>query len=135
MNSPSRHPVWDFSGQTVMLSAGARGIGRGIVRAFVQTGARVVFGDCDEESARDLLSVGGSIRPTCSRNVMIYAELTSPELTRTGATGAPELGTARKGHRLLDLIVPVLVDALKDFSRWKHPRKHVRATNRDMSHV
>jgi creatinine amidohydrolase len=45
------------------------------------------------------------------------------QLTRTGAMGSPELGTARKGRMLLDLIVPVVVDALRDFSRWKHPRK------------
>lgn len=45
------------------------------------------------------------------------------QLTRPGAMGSPELATAAKGRKLFDLIVPVVVECLKDFSHWKWPRK------------
>lgn len=44
------------------------------------------------------------------------------QLTRTGAMGSPELATAAKGRQLLDLIAPVMVAFVRDFSRWKWPR-------------
>jgi hypothetical protein len=37
--------------------------------------------------------------------------------------GSPELATAQKGRRLFDLISGVVIDFLKDFSRWKYPRR------------
>lgn len=45
------------------------------------------------------------------------------QLSATGAMGSPELAAADKGRKLYDLITPVVVDFLRDFSRWKHPRK------------
>lgn len=44
------------------------------------------------------------------------------QTTNTGAMGSPELGTVEKGRKLFDLICPVVVEFLKDFSHWKYPR-------------
>lgn len=46
---------WNFSGQTVIVSAGARGIGRSAVHHFANAGANVLFGDSDAAGARDSL--------------------------------------------------------------------------------
>ena len=42
--------------------------------------------------------------------------------TRTGATGSPELATAEKGRKLFNLTSSAVIEFLRDFSRWKHPR-------------
>lgn len=41
----------DFTGKSVIVAGGARGIGRGIVRAFAEAGADVVIGDLRVEDA------------------------------------------------------------------------------------
>ncbi|MEK6349222.1 MAG: SDR family NAD(P)-dependent oxidoreductase [Burkholderia sp.] len=43
----------DFSSRNVLVTGGARGIGLGIVRAFLDSGARVVFVDHDEALGLD----------------------------------------------------------------------------------
>ncbi|MBN3725215.1 SDR family oxidoreductase [Burkholderia sp. Ac-20379] len=43
----------DFSSRNVLVTGGARGIGLGMVRAFLDSGARVVFVDHDEQLGRD----------------------------------------------------------------------------------
>ena len=45
------------------------------------------------------------------------------QVTETGAMGSPELATAKKGQKLFDLISPVVIEFLKEFSGWKYPRK------------
>ncbi len=44
------------------------------------------------------------------------------QLTSVGAIGSPELSTPEKGRKLFNLIAPVMIDCLKDFSKWRHPR-------------
>ena len=44
----------DFSGQVVLVTGGAQGIGLGIVQAFAQRGARVVIADRRVEQAEAL---------------------------------------------------------------------------------
>ena len=39
-------------------------------------------------------------------------------LSETGAFGSPELGTAEKGERLLNAIVPEVVKFLREFATW-----------------
>lgn len=46
---------WDFSGHTVIVSAGARGIGRSAVCHFAKAGANVLFGDIDVLGAEETL--------------------------------------------------------------------------------
>jgi creatinine amidohydrolase len=41
------------------------------------------------------------------------------QMTPSGAMGSPELSTPQKGRRLFDLITPLLVDFLHEFSQWK----------------
>ncbi|AZF06247.1 SDR family oxidoreductase [Pseudomonas sp. R5-89-07] len=46
-------PDLDFSGQLVLVTGGAQGIGLGIVRAFAQRGARVVIADRQLQQAEE----------------------------------------------------------------------------------
>jgi len=49
----------DFNGKSVVVTGGARGIGRAIVKAFAEAGADVVIGDMRLEAAHDTaLSIG-----------------------------------------------------------------------------
>jgi 3-oxoacyl-[acyl-carrier protein] reductase len=55
--------MFDFSGQTVLVTGGAAGIGYGISEAFHTTGARVALGDVDEPAlARATERLGRSPR-------------------------------------------------------------------------
>jgi len=48
-------PQWNFQGDCVIISGGARGIGAGLVTHFARAGASVVFGDIDTIGAKELL--------------------------------------------------------------------------------
>lgn len=43
--------------------------------------------------------------------------------TPTGALGSPEKASAAKGDRLFELISASVVEFLRDFATWKHPRR------------
>lgn len=47
-------PIWDFRGDGLIISGGARGIGAEMVRHFSRHGADVLFGDIDTIGARQL---------------------------------------------------------------------------------
>ncbi|MEE8046669.1 MAG: SDR family NAD(P)-dependent oxidoreductase, partial [Dehalococcoidia bacterium] len=46
----------EFEGKTVIVTGGARGIGRGIALELAQRGSNVVIADLDEESARSVVA-------------------------------------------------------------------------------
>jgi len=50
----SGFPAWNFHGECLVISGGARGIGAGLVRHFHRCGAEVLFGDTDTVGARQL---------------------------------------------------------------------------------
>lgn len=58
-NSPTdfAHQGWNFSNETVYVSAGAWGIGRAVVSLFARSGARVVFGDIDAFHGEELVAL------------------------------------------------------------------------------
>jgi NAD(P)-dependent dehydrogenase (short-subunit alcohol dehydrogenase family) len=68
--------------QVVVVTGGARGIGEGIVRRFVQEGARVVFSDLLNEK-------GKTLEEELGKNVAFYqADATSPSDTEALMTFA-----------------------------------------------
>lgn len=52
---------WDFSGDCVVVSGGARGIGAGLVSHFACSGATVIFGDVDTVGAAELVRELGDL--------------------------------------------------------------------------
>lgn len=88
-------PPRSFAGQTVLLTGGARGIGRETARWFSARGATVVSADRldQSETAAELAELPGEFRP-------LEAELTEP----AAATSVAERATAGGG---LDVLVNV----------------------------
>lgn len=50
-------PQWDAADTVALVSGGARGIGRGIVRVLASFGAKVVFGDRDRIGGQETIAV------------------------------------------------------------------------------
>jgi len=48
--------MWDIEGKVVMITGGAKGIGRAYVEAFAKNGARVAIADIDLSTAEGLAS-------------------------------------------------------------------------------
>jgi NAD(P)-dependent dehydrogenase (short-subunit alcohol dehydrogenase family) len=100
------------------LQAGARGIGAGIVRHFVEEGARVVFSDLLHEK-------GKALNEELGNNVAFYsADATSPSDTEALMKFAMErfgrldcvvnnAGAGGEGDRLPKLQSKVLIDQLR----------------------
>jgi creatinine amidohydrolase len=59
--------------------------------------------------------------PTSGRRSKVNVAMPMEFMTDTGALGRPELGTAEKGQRLLDVISARVVEFVREFSRWELP--------------
>lgn len=64
-----------MKGRSAIVTGGARGLGRAIVRKFLEQGARVSIWDRDEDAARNCAETLSDIGPTHSCTV----DITSPE--------------------------------------------------------
>ena len=73
---PSATVRYDFSGQVAVVTGAARGVGRSLVRAFVDAGARVVAADRDADGLAETLSLvevsGGSA-------ASVVADISTPD--------------------------------------------------------
>jgi 3alpha(or 20beta)-hydroxysteroid dehydrogenase len=75
MNQPAPSAKLRLENQVAVVTGGARGIGAGIVKRFVEEGARVVFSDLMNEKGKGLEAELG-------KNVAFYqADATSPSDT------------------------------------------------------
>lgn len=61
--------------------------------------------------------------PTGAAASRVVAKMTFGQLTPHGALGSPELASADKGERLLNLVSRVLVEFLDDFAGWESKEK------------
>ena len=43
-------------------------------------------------------------------------------ITTTGAIGRPELGTADKGRKLLEVVSARVIDFVQEFAHWQRPQ-------------
>src|SRR5215207_7268431 len=66
----------DIAGLSVIVTGGARGIGRATVERFARHGARVAVGDRDVELARDVVA------PFATRAVAAALDVTDPQSWR-----------------------------------------------------
>jgi 2-hydroxycyclohexanecarboxyl-CoA dehydrogenase len=67
----------DFSEKSIIVTGGARGIGRAVVQAFAEAGADVVIGDLRQEDAnRTATEIGESC---CRRVVAVQTDVTKRE--------------------------------------------------------
>jgi creatinine amidohydrolase len=56
-----------------------------------------------------------------NRRSKVHVSLPFEHLTATGAIGRPELGTAAKGHQLLEAVSAQLIDFVREFAYWERP--------------
>ncbi len=91
-------PSWNGSQTVALVSGGARGIGRGIVRALARTGACVVFGDTDRAGGEETLGLCATNR-VCFREVDFAEAGAWPELLAAcrEAGWRPTLGVSNVG--------------------------------------
>ena len=67
----------DVAGKTVLVTGGARGIGRAVVQAFAAAGADVVIADMRREDAERTATEIGSCE--CRRVVAVQTDVTRRE--------------------------------------------------------
>ena len=76
---------YDFSGQVAVVTGAGRGVGRSIVGAFVEAGARVIAADRDHEGLTE------TCRPHGDSVVAITADIST-------TSGADEITSAASKH-------------------------------------
>ena len=69
----SSQVVFDFSGQVVIVTGAARGIGRAMAGAFVEAGAQVVAAD------RDATGLAETCQPWAERAALVVADVSTPD--------------------------------------------------------
>jgi 3-oxoacyl-[acyl-carrier protein] reductase len=80
--------VSDFQDVSILVTGGARGIGRAIVTSFVKRGAKVTFVDLDPETAQACIEASGA--PDRCR--FVQADISSAEGADQAVTAALEHG-------------------------------------------
>ena len=69
----------DFAGRTVIVTAGGRGLGRGLAEAFAAAGARVMLGARTLSAAQEVkagIEAAGGVAEVCSCDVSSHADCT-----------------------------------------------------------
>ncbi len=67
-----------------------------------------------------LIEVGAKCyRPGGAGGHDVFVGLPFEQLTRTGALGKPELGTAQKGEQLMDVIANRIIQYVREFAQWE----------------
>lgn len=64
--------------------------------------------------------------PTSGRGSKVRVSLPMEFMTPTGALGRPELATADKGRRLLEVIAARVIEFVREFATWPLPLSEVR---------
>jgi len=78
----------DFQDVSCLVTGGARGIGREIVKVLVGRGAKVVFADLAEDAAAETIAETGAP----DRCVFVNANIATPEGAQAAVDAAMELG-------------------------------------------
>ena len=60
--------------------------------------------------------------PDDARRSKVHVSLPFEQMTATGAIGRPELGTADKGHKLLEAATARIIDFVREFAHWQRPQ-------------
>jgi creatinine amidohydrolase len=60
--------------------------------------------------------------PDFSQPSKVNIAMPFESMTSTGAIGRPDLGTAQKGHRLLEAISARVIAFVREFAHWERPR-------------
>jgi len=115
----------DFEGKAVLVTGGARGIGRAIAQAFAERGARVAIGYRDNEPAarQTLASLAGD------GHLTVAGDLSDPDIARRVVEDAVE------GLGGLDVLVNCAGIGIHhplddvDYGAWQEAWQHILAVN------
>ncbi|MCX5571356.1 SDR family NAD(P)-dependent oxidoreductase [Kaistia nematophila] len=109
----------DFAGKTVLVTGGASGIGRGIVEAFVEAGARVAFTYVSSgDAAAELVGIHGAARVLAVPADATDETAVADAVTRTNAAfGRIDIAVANAGgllkrSKVIDCPISLWNDAL-----------------------
>ena len=98
----------DFSGKTVIVTGGAKGIGEGVTRAFAQAGAHVFCADVDTEAGAKMKAESGSVAGTITYvNADVSGAATCEALVnQAAATGSVDVLVNNVGIQPVDSYMP-----------------------------